>query len=50
LTLTQRQTGPTPALLRNVIEEMKMQESWSKKYYSLDARAKIEARAKSVAP
>jgi MerR family transcriptional regulator, thiopeptide resistance regulator len=41
---------PTPALLRKIIEEIEMQENWTEKYYSPEARAKIEIRAQDWTP
>ena len=43
---------PKPALLRKIIEVIQMQENtdWTSKYYSPEARAKIEVRAKDWTP
>jgi MerR family transcriptional regulator, thiopeptide resistance regulator len=41
---------PTPALLRKIIEEIEMQENWTEKYYSPEARAKIDERRKEWTP
>ncbi len=43
---------PEPALLRKIIEVIQMQENtdWKAKYYSPEARAKIEERAKDWTP
>jgi MerR family transcriptional regulator, thiopeptide resistance regulator len=41
---------PTPALLRKIIEEIEMQENWTEKYYSPEARAKIDERRKEWLP
>ena len=43
---------PRPALLRRIIEVIGMQENtdWKAKYYSPEARAKIEERAKDWTP
>jgi len=41
---------PTPALLRKIIEELEMPENWTEKYYSPEARAKIDERKKEWLP
>src|SRR3954452_22043244 len=43
---------PTPALLKNIIEAIEMQDNknWTEKYYSPEAQAKIDARRQEWTP
>jgi hypothetical protein len=43
---------PTPALLKSIIEAIEMPENtnWTEKYYSAEARAKIDARRQNWTP
>jgi DNA-binding transcriptional MerR regulator len=50
--IREAERAPKPALLRKIIEVIGMQENtdWKAKYYSPEARAKIEERAKDWTP
>ena len=41
---------PTPALLKKIIEEIEMQQTWTEKYYSPEARTKLDERRKQSTP
>ena len=50
--IREAESAPTPALLKKIIEEIEMQDNtnWTEKYYSPEARAKIDERRKDFTP